>query len=120
MPRAIQGIHAMWTGPEISCPVPETMLGPEARKPLPVECGTIMPQPGEIVLAYLPARYWGGADAPIFDIGLFYGPQARLFFPVGWITGSVVGRVADVAALATAGRAIRRNGEATLTFERAA
>lgn len=109
----------MWTGPEISCPVPATMLG-AAPAPLPVECGTVFPQPGEIVLAYLPARYWGGGDAPIFDIGLFYGPQARLFFPVGWITGSVVGRVADVAALANAGRAIRRNGEATLTFERAA
>ncbi len=117
-PRAIHGIHAMWTGPEISCPVPDTMLTTAQRAPLPIECGTIMPQPGEIVLAYLPARFWGGGEAPVFDIGLFYGPQARLFFPVGWITGSVVGRVADVAALAAGCAAIRRGGQATLLFSR--
>lgn len=117
-PRAIEGIHAMWTGPEISCPVPDAVLAEEQRRPLPVECGTIMPQPGEIVLAYLPARFWGGGEAPVFDIGLFYGKQARLFFPVGWITGSVVGQVADVAALAAGCGAIRRNGQATLLFSR--
>ncbi len=117
-PREIEGIHAMWTGPEISCPVPDAMLAPEQRRPLPVECGTIMPQPGEIVLAYLPARFWGGGEAPVFDIGLFYGRQARLFFPVGWITGSVVGRVADGAALAAGCEAIRRSGQATLRFSR--
>lgn len=117
-PRAIQGIHAMWTGPEISCPVPDAMLAEEQRVPLPVECGTIMPQPGEIVLTYLPARFWGGGEAPVFDIGLFYGPQARLFFPVGWITGSVVGRIADVGALAAACGVIRRGGQATLLFSR--
>ncbi len=117
-PRAIEGMHAMWTGPEISCPVPDAMLTGPQRAPLPVECGTIMPQPGEIVLAYLPARFWGGGEAPVFDIGLFYGPQARLFFPVGWITGSVVGRATDVGAMATACGAIRRHGQATLLFSR--
>ncbi|MDE2333246.1 MAG: DUF3830 family protein [Rhodospirillales bacterium] len=117
-PRAIPGVHAMWTGPEISCPVPDAMLADRERSPLPVECGTVMPQPGEIVLTYLPARFWGGGEAPVFDIGLFYGPQARLFFPVGWIAGSVVGRVADVAALAAACAVIRRHGQATLSFAR--
>ena len=94
-PREIPGIHAMWTGPEISCPVPTSELDAGwLEKSLPLENATIMPQPGDIVLSWLAARVWGGGPAPVFDIGLFYGAGARLLFPVGWLAGSVVARVA--------------------------
>ena len=58
-PRVVPGIHAMWTGPEISCPIPTAhFAAPEAA--LPPENATLHPQPGDIVLAYVPARMWGG------------------------------------------------------------
>ncbi|OYU39363.1 MAG: hypothetical protein CFE33_08170 [Pseudorhodobacter sp. PARRP1] len=118
-PRVVPGIHAMWTGPEISCPIPPAHLGDEPA--LPPENATLHPQPGDIVLAYVPARMWGGNPDPIFDIGLFYGPGARMLFPIGWLAGSVVAQVRpeDRAALAEACGKIRRSGACEITFERA-
>jgi hypothetical protein len=59
-PKEIPGLHAMWTGPEISCPVPLVMIPEDARDALPPENATIHPQPGDLVLAYVPPRMWGG------------------------------------------------------------
>jgi hypothetical protein len=120
VPRNIPAIHAMWTGPEISAPIPDGDLTEALRVAgLPLENATVMPQPGEVVLTFLPPRVWGGGSAPVFDIGLFYGPGARLFFPIGWQPGSVAARIADVPALAAACGRIRQAGVCTLRFERA-
>ena len=119
--RDVPGIHAMWTGPEISCPVPPAHLtGADWAVPLPQENATLHPQPGDIVLSYLPPRVWGGGPDPVFDIGLYYGPGARLFFQVGWIAGSVVAQIRpeDRAALAIACARIRQTGACTVTFSR--
>lgn len=118
-PRVVPGLHAMWTGPEISCPIPSAHLaGADYAHALPPENATLHPQPGDIVLAYVPARMWGGNPDPIFDIGLFYGPGARMFFPIGWLAGSVVAQVRpeDRAALAEACTRIRRAGACDVTF----
>jgi hypothetical protein len=120
-PRIVGGIHAMWTGPEISCPVPPDQLeGAAYAKPLPPENATLNPQPGDIVLAYVPPRMWGGNPNPIFDIGLFYGPGARMLFPIGWLAGSVVAQVPpdERDHFATACGVIRRNGACEVTFSR--
>ncbi len=115
-PRDIPAIHAMWTGPEISCPVPTAMVSDSAA--LAPENATIHPQPGEVVLAYVPPRMWGGGPDAVFDIGLFYGPGARLLFPIGWLPGSVVAKAAPEAleALARACGAIRRAGACIIRF----
>jgi hypothetical protein len=118
-PREIPAIHAMWTGPEISAPIPDAALTEAQRAAgLPLENATVMPQPGDVVLTFLPPRVWGGGAAPVFDIGLFYGPGARLFFPIGWQPGSVAARIADVSALAAACGRIRESGACVLAFER--
>jgi hypothetical protein len=120
-PRIVGGIHAMWTGPEISCPVPPDQLeGAAYAKPLPPENATLNPQPGDIVLAYVPPRMWGGSPNAIFDIGLFYGPGARMLFPIGWLAGSVVAQVPpdERDHFATACGVIRRNGACEVTFSR--
>jgi hypothetical protein len=120
-PRIVGGIHAMWTGPEISCPVPSDHLeGAAYAKPLPPENATLNPQPGDIVLAYVPPRMWGGSPNPIFDIGLFYGAGARMLFPIGWLAGSVVAQVPpdERDHFATACGVIRRNGACEVTFSR--
>lgn len=118
-PRVVPGLHAMWTGPEISCPIPpDHLAGAGYARALPPENATLHPQPGDVVLAYVPARMWGGNPDPIFDIGLFYGPGARMFFPVGWLAGSVVAQVRpeDRPALAEACTRIRRSGACEITF----
>lgn len=120
-PRVVGGIHAMWTGPEISCPIPASHLQGEAYAvSLPAENATLTPQPGDIVLSYVPPRMWGGSPDAIFDIGLFYGAGARLFFPIGWLAGSVVAQVrpAEREALAAACGAIRRSGACEVAFAR--
>ena len=121
-PQEVAAIHAMWTGPEISCPLPATALEAALRDaPLPLENATITPAPGDIVLSWLPQRLWGGGPDPVFDIGLYYGPGARCLFPIGWQAGSVVARVpaSDLAELAAACGRIRRAGACTVTFARA-
>ena len=121
-PRPVPAIHAMWTGPEISCPIPPAQLAGQGwATALPPENATLHPQPGDVVLAYVPARMWGGNPDPIFDIGLFYGTGARMLFPIGWLAGSVVAQVApdDRAALAAACNSIRRTGACEITFARA-
>ena len=118
-PRVVPGIHAMWTGPEISCPVPSGDLEGQAyAKPLPAENATLNPQPGDIVLSYVPPRMWGGNPNAIFDIGLYYGQGARLLFPIGWLAGSVVAqvRVEERDQFAAACGVIRRNGACDVTF----
>ena len=117
--REVPSIHAIWTGPEISCPIPPAQVAGEPA--LPAENATLHPQPGDVVLAHVPARVWGGNPDPIFDVGLFYGPGARMFFPIGWLAGSVVAQVLpeDRAALADACGRIRRSGACTITFARA-
>lgn len=119
--RIVPGLHAMWTGPEISCPIPAPHLeGAAYAQALPAENATLTPQPGDIVLAYVPERMWGGNPNPIFDIGLFYGPGARMLFPIGWLAGSVVAQVppAQLAAFASACGVIRKNGACDVTFSR--
>jgi hypothetical protein len=120
-PRQILAIHAMWTGPEISAPIPVDLLNDAQRsRALPLENATITPQQGDIVLTWLAPRVWGGGPDPIFDIGIFYGSGARLLFPIGWQPGSVVARVPQdaVPELAAACGRIRRAGACTLIFSR--
>jgi hypothetical protein len=118
--RSVPAIHAMWTGPEISCPIPAAHLAGSSAGALPPENATLHPQPGDVVLAYVPARMWGGSPDPIYDIGLFYGSGARMFFPIGWLAGSVVAQVLaeDRTALAEACGRIRRSGATEIRFTR--
>lgn len=119
-PRTMPAIHAIWTGPEISCPIPTGMISSELNQALPPENATLTPQAGDLVLAYVPARMWGGSPAPIFDLGLFYSHGGRMLFPIGWLAGSVIARVTpeDLQALASGCAKIRQNGSCELTFER--
>ncbi|NQD56804.1 DUF3830 family protein, partial [Pseudomonas sp. CM25] len=84
-PREMPALHAMWSGPEISCPIPSGLIPPDwSTRALPNENATVTPQAGDLVLIYVPARMWGGNSQPIFDLGFFYGHGGRLLFPVGW------------------------------------
>jgi hypothetical protein len=113
-------IHAMWTGPEISCPIPAPKLPAQANlDELPRENATSYPEEGDIAVVYVPANTWKGQPPfAFFDVGLFYGPGARLLMPMGWIKASVCARVPgdQLAAFRSACQSIRQRGACQLSF----
>ena len=115
-----EGIHAMWTGPEISCPIPAANLPAQIDlNNLPLENATSYPAEGDIAVVYVPANTWiGQPPFSFFDIGVFYGRGARLLMPMGWIRASVCGHVVSesLAAVHTACQSIRRRGACRLSF----
>jgi hypothetical protein len=115
------GIHAMWTGPEISCPILAGALPQAVREllPLPLENATSFPEEGELALVHAPANTWKGQPPQAFlDVGLFYGKGARLLMPMGWIQAAVCARVAseDLGSLRAACQKIRQRGACRLSF----
>lgn len=121
--RSWAGLHAMWTGPEISCPIAREHL-PEGidLSAWPHENETSHPGAGDLVLTPIAA----GPPSPTtpflrggLDLGLFYGPDGRLFFPAGWLQGTVCAKIdpAHAKALTHGARLIRQSGACQLTIE---
>lgn len=121
--RSWDALHAMWTGPEISCPIPqEDLPGDLNLTAWPSENETSHPGAGELVLTQILA----GPSSPTtpfpnggLDVGLFYGEGGRLLFPGGWLKGTVCARVdpAYGRAFAHAAGMIRQNGACRLSIE---
>jgi hypothetical protein len=119
--EAHDAIHAMWTGPEISCPVPASAFAdPSILEGLPLENATSFPEPGDLAVVFAPRHAWKGQPPfAFFDVGLFYGPGARLFMPMGWVMASVCARVVpgELERLQSGCAAIRRHGACRLRFD---
>ncbi len=118
---SFDAMHAMWTGPEISVPMPAGSLPAEMDRPvIPEENSTSFPAAGDVVLAFLSAgSVQGLPPGHFYDIGLFYGPGGRLLMPFGWIRANVCGRILeeDFAQAQADMKTIRRNGACTLSLE---
>jgi|TARA_R100000501_G_scaffold14680_3_gene26663 hypothetical protein len=117
-------MHAIWTGPEISVPIPAGTLPSGMEQPIiPAENATSFPEAGDIVLAYLREGSTKGLPpgGDFYDIGLFYGGGGRLAMPFGWIQANVCARILeeDMAEAQAACSTIRRNGACTLSLETA-
>ncbi|AHE54010.1 DUF3830 family protein [Sphingomonas sanxanigenens] len=114
-------MHAIWTGPEISVPMPSAALPEGMDQPaIPAENATSYPDTGDIVLAYLAAGSTRGLPpGNFYDIGVFYGPGGRLLMPFGWIQANVCARILpeDLAKAQADCRTIRRNGACTFSIE---
>jgi hypothetical protein len=115
-------IHAMWTGPEISCPIDAgRFAGAIDVARIPLENATSFPAVGDLVLVAAPRGRWKDMpSADIIDLGFFYGNGARLLMPMGWIMGSVCARVVadDMSAYQAACRKIRATGSCQLVLSR--
>lgn len=97
------GIHAMWTGREISFPVPYNKFQNNEGLSIPPENQTVIPIPGDLIWnAYLPYQ-WQGNPNPVYDFGIFYGRDSRLLLPVGWRPsnrfGTIIENLEDFAAV---------------------
>jgi hypothetical protein len=117
---AHDAIHAMWTGPEISCPIAVTGVPlPVDLATLPAENATSFPAAGDLVLVPLPAGRWKGTGvADMVDLGFFYDGGGRLLMPMGWIAGNVCARVVleDMVGLQAACRRIRSRGACQISL----
>ncbi|MGF7147623.1 hypothetical protein FHS96_001232 [Sphingomonas zeicaulis] len=118
---SFEAMHAIWTGPEISVPMPSAAL-PEgmAQPAIPAENATSYPDAGDIVLAYLAAGSTRGLPpGNFYDIGVFYGSGGRLLMPFGWIQANVCARIVaeDLAKAQADCRTIRRNGACSFSIE---
>ncbi|AZI45003.1 DUF3830 family protein (plasmid) [Deinococcus psychrotolerans] len=91
-PVTIRTRHAMFTGPEMSMQLPAAQY-PQLLQ-VPQEAAVIMPVEGQVLFTSLPARVWPGSSEPILDLGIFYGPYGRTFFPSGWLPGNAFAHIA--------------------------
>lgn len=94
-PLETNGRHAMYTGKEISVQLPGERAASTDLHEVPPENITCFPLPGELLYTFMPPYAWGGNPQAIYDLGCFYGPDARTFFPMGWIAGNRFAKVWD-------------------------
>ncbi len=117
-PLELMGTHAMWTGPEISMQIPPDQAIASLAQ-IPAENQTVFPQPGALVWAYLPPRMYAGMPGPLYDLGLFYGPQGRIFLPIGWVPCNHFAQLeGDWQEFQQACRQLLTEGRQTLAFQR--
>ncbi|MGY2895668.1 anti-sigma factor RsiW [Deinococcus sp. UYEF24] len=90
-PVTLRVRHAMFTGPEMSMQLPAAQHS--ALLDVPPEAAIIMPTEGQVLFTPLAARVWLGSREAILDIGIFYGPYGRTFFPSGWLAGNAFARI---------------------------
>lgn len=114
------GIHAMWTGREISFPFPGDLFPGKEGFSLPPENQIIIPLPGDIVWnAYAPYQWPGNPDI-LYDFGIFYGRDSRILLPVGWKPSNLFARIAEnLDAFAAVCARCQREGLKKLRIERA-
>lgn len=113
-----KGKHAMYTGKEISVQLEEALFANSILDVQIKENLTCFPQPGDILFTYMPKYAWDGIPSQIFDIGIFYGNNARTFFPMGWLPGNLFAKVIeeDLEKLAVLGQEFLAKGQQTLSF----
>lgn len=116
--------HAMWTGPELSVPLPASILpAGVSLAPIPQENSTSFPRAGDMVVVWLGAGAVRGLPpGDFFDIGVIYDEGARLLMPFGWIQGNVGARVVaeDLAIAQEMAKDVRAKGSCTFRIQQGA
>lgn len=118
---SLRGVHAAFTGRELSVRIPADLVAQIGGIDVPPECQTLFPIPGDLIWAYLPPYAWAGVSEPLYDLGIFYGRDSRLLLPVGWVAGNRFGEILPEHLPALAGLAVRAQieGAKHLIFRRA-
>lgn len=120
-PVNTSGKHAMYTGREISVQLPPDEQKESILHEPPQENLTCFPLPGDILFTFMPKHAFGGAPVPIYDIGIFYGRDARTFFPMGWLPGNLFAQVSDpneLKKLEEIGQYVNNHGQQKVIFKR--
>lgn len=118
-PMTERGLHAMWVGPEVMIDMPASHRTFDGSQ-IPPENQTSFPLPGDLIWFWFPAGSWNGLLAEIYEFGMVYGRNARMFIPSGWVAGNVFGRIDEhFEELAAALASFREVGRREITVSRA-
>ncbi|MHB8619232.1 MAG: DUF3830 family protein [Chloroflexota bacterium] len=111
LPLRLTGVHAMFTGREISLQLPNA-------GPVPPENQTCFPLPGDLLWTSVPPYVWNGIPRPIQDVGIFYGRDCRTLMPIGWVPGNRFAAIVEnLAPFAEVCARCQREGAKELRFE---
>ena len=117
-PITALGIHAMWVGPEVMINIPESNRV-FSGSDIPKENQTCFPIPGDLVWFWFHPGAWYGLTEEIYEFGVVYARDARMFIPSGWAPATVFGRIeSDLHILAQACRRFREEGRKEITISR--
>jgi hypothetical protein len=118
-PLEQNAVHAMWTGRELSYPIPADKFPDNEGLKVPPENQTVIPVPGDLIWnAYAPYQ-WQGNPKPIYDFGIFYGRDSRLLLPVGWRPSNRFGCIIEnLDPFAAVCARCQREGEKRIRLER--
>mgnify|MGYP005748836529 CR=1 FL=1 len=119
-PLHLTGKHAMYTGPEISVQLPKELCESTNLEKFPPENQTCFPSPGDLLFTFVPEFAWKGIPQAVYDLGCFYGPEARTLFPMGWLAGNRFATVEykDLEKIAQIGSKVLLEGQQKLTIRR--
>lgn len=117
-PLELEAIHAMFTGRELSVTLPHGEN--DGGLALPKENQTMFPLPGDLIWnAYAPYE-WQGVPHPVYDFGIFYGRECRIFLPTGWRPSNHFGVISEnLEAFARVCALCQRQGVKAIRLERA-
>jgi hypothetical protein len=117
-PMTARGIHGMWVGPEVMIDMPHSHRifdGSSIRR----ENQTCFPIPGDLVWFWFPRGAWIGLTDEVYEFGIIYARDARMFIPCGWAAANIFGRVTrNLDGLAQACRRFREDGRRDITVSR--
>lgn len=111
-------IHAMYTGRELSFAFPKNKL-PDNAIELRPENQIVIPVPGDLVWNGYRKYEWQGNADEIFDLGIFYGRDSRIFLPVGWRPSNLFAQiVSNLDSFADVCARCQSEGKKLLRIER--
>jgi len=117
-PMIARGIHGMWVGPEVMIDMPASHRV-FSGSALPGENQTCFPIPGDLVWFWFPPGAWSGLTEQVYEFGMIYARDARMFIPSGWAAATVFGRITrNLEGLARACRRFREEGQRDITVSR--
>lgn len=117
-PMTARGIHAMWVGPEVMIDIPHSHRVFDGAD-IPPENQTSFPIPGDLVWFWFPPGTLPGLTDDLYEFGVVYDRDARMFGPTGWLAANVFGRVTSkFEELAAACHRFREDGRVDITVSR--
>ncbi len=117
-PMTACGIHGMWVGPEVMINMPMSHRVFDGAG-VPKENQTCFPIPGDLVWFWFPQGAWPGLAEEVYEFGIVYGRDARMFIPNGWVPANVFGRIThNLEGLTEACRRFREDGRRNITIRR--
>ncbi len=109
-PMRAFGMHGRWVGAEVMIDMPASHRTFDGSN-VPLENGTCFPAPGDLMWFHFPRHAWADVHDEIYEFGMVYGRDTRMFIPIGWTPGNRFGRIVEnLEAFAATCKRVHREG----------